>query len=65
MKVRRESTFLYSAHLALMLGKDVRSYQEMLILEEQLKAWLGDDWQALVENDDMKSAGKRRKATFF
>lgn len=65
MQVRRESTFLYSAHLALMLGKDVRSYQEMLILKEQLKVWLGDDWQALVENDDMKSAEKRHKATFF
>lgn len=65
MKVRRESTFLYSAYLALMLGKDVRSYQEMLILKEQLRVWLGDDWQALVENKDMKSAGKRHKATFF
>lgn len=65
MKVRRESTFLYSAHLALKLGEDARTNKEMLILKEQLQAWLGDDWQALVENDDMKSAEKRHKAGFF
>ena len=65
MGVRRESTFLYSAYLSLKLGEDLRTNKEMLILKEQLQDWLGDDWQALVENNDMKSAEKRHKAGFF
>ena len=64
-KIRRESTFLYSASLALQIGKDVRSPKEIQMLESQLKEWLGNDWRELIECDDMKNARKRRRASIF
>lgn len=65
MEVRRSSTFIYSAHLALYLGRKVRSPIEIETLESQLKIWLGEDWRTLVENPDMDQASVRRRASVF
>lgn len=65
METRRQSTFLYSANLALLLCRDVRSLDDVELLEKQLREWLGDDWQALVEGNHMQKAKKRSKSSIF
>lgn len=65
LEVRRSSTFIYSAHLALYIGRKLRSPNEIEIIEGQLKIWLGNDWQTLVENPDMGQASVRRRASIF
>ena len=64
-RIRRESTFLYSAYLALSLGRDTRSPKEMKMLEEQLQIWLGKDWQALVCNEWIAQSATRRRSSLF
>lgn len=65
LDMRRTSTFVYSANLALATGRKVRSLDDITILENQLEAWLGDDWQQLVEGENMKQARTRRKSSIF
>ena len=65
LEVRRSSTFIYSAHLALHIGRKLRSPNEIETIEGQLKIWLGNDWQTLVENPDMDQASVRRRASVF
>lgn len=64
-RVRRESTFLFSAYLALLLGKDVRSSREVKAIEEQLRIWLGDDWESLIYNEQTAKSTMRRKSSLF
>lgn len=64
-RVRRESTFLFSAYLALLLGRDVRSPCEVKAIEEQLGIWLGDDWESLVYNEQTAKSTTRRKSSLF
>lgn len=64
-KVRRESTFIYSAYMALLLGKDVRTPNEVKTIEEQLEMWLGKEWRSLVFNDQSEKSKVRRKSSFF
>lgn len=64
-RVRRESTFIYSAYMALILGKDVRTPEEVKAIEEQLEIWLGDKWRNLVFNDQAGKSKIRRKSSFF
>lgn len=65
LEIRRSSTFIYSAHLALHIGRKLRSPNEIEIIESQLKIWLGNDWRTLVENPDMGQASVRRRASIF
>ena len=64
-EVRRQSTFLYSAYMALSVGEGVRSPKELESLKEQLEIWLGDDWQTLVLNARTAKAAIRRKNSIF
>ncbi len=64
-RVRRESTFLYSAYMALLLGRDVRSPEEVKTIEEQLEIWLGEEWRTIVFNDQAEKSKVRRKSSFF
>jgi len=64
-EVRRQSTFLHAATLALLLIRKEGSYDKLEIMEEQLQEWLGDDWRSLVETEDMQKVKKRRKASIF
>lgn len=63
--MRRQSTFLLAAALALLLIKKERGSQDVEILEKQLAEWLGDDWRKLIETDDMEKIKLRRKASIF
>ena len=63
--VRRQSTFLQAANLALHLCSQNRSSDDLEIMKTQLKDWLGDDWESLVKTEDMNKSRKRRKASFF
>ena len=65
LDMRRTSTFVYSANLALTTGRKVRSPDDITILENLLEEWLGNDWQQLVEGENMKQAKTRRKASIF
>ena len=64
-RIRRESTFLFSAYLALLLGKDVRSPREVKAIEEQLYIWLGDDWESLIYNEQTAKSTTRRRSSLF
>lgn len=64
-RVRRESTFIYSAYMSLLLGNDVRTPEEVKNIEEQLEIWLGDKWHSLVFNDQAEKSQIRRKSSFF
>jgi tetratricopeptide (TPR) repeat protein len=65
VETRRQSTFLYSANLAMLLCREERGMEDEEILEKQLEEWLGSDWSELVESDRMKDAKKRRKSSVF
>lgn len=65
IEVRRSSTFIHSAYLALYIGRKLRSPGEVEVLESQLKVWLGDDWKQLVENPGMNQGDVRRRAFVF
>lgn len=49
MSVRRTSTFVYAASMAMRLCRKVRGKQDLEILESQLEQWLGTDWHELTE----------------
>jgi tetratricopeptide (TPR) repeat protein len=65
LETRSQSTFLYSANLALLLCREVRGTEDEEILEKQLQEWLGDDWHDLVEGGRMEKAKKKRKSSVF
>lgn len=64
-EIRRSSTFIYAAYLALHTGRQVRAPLDVEILERQLQEWLGEDWKELVDNPDMRQAKARRKGSVF
>ncbi|WP_281801063.1 hypothetical protein [Segatella maculosa] len=49
ISVRRTSTFVYAASMAMRLCRKVRGKQDLEILESQLEQWLGTDWHELTE----------------
>jgi tetratricopeptide (TPR) repeat protein len=63
--IRRQSTFLFSAALALHLSRRTRTGQDTETLENSLEEWLGSDWRELVETEEMKKVRECRKASFF
>ncbi|MCL2323569.1 MAG: hypothetical protein FWC47_15860, partial [Oscillospiraceae bacterium] len=64
-EVRRQSTFLQAANLALYLSEKTRKPEDTGTIEAQLKDWLGDDWESLVKTEDMNKSHIRRKASIF
>ncbi len=62
---RRQSTFMHAAYLALHIGKQIKSKDELKIVENQLQDWIGEDWQALLQEEGMEKAKvKSRKSVF-
>lgn len=62
ISVRRQSTFLHAAHMALFLCTAIRPSSDVAILQDQLTEWLGKDWakvlqEAGVNNDKTASKG--------
>lgn len=64
-EVRRQSTFVQAAHLALYIAPSVRNSADMAILENHLQLWLGSDWRDLVSADEMKKSTTKRKKPLF
>jgi hypothetical protein len=62
---RRQSTFIHAAYLALHIGRQIKSKEELKIVEDQLQEWLGDDWQALLQEEGMEKAKVKSKKSVF
>lgn len=65
LEVRRQSTFLQAAYLSLFVGKKIKTEKELAPLKEQLAGWLGDDWEALLQQDGVVKAKVRQKRKKF
>ncbi|GGH80271.1 hypothetical protein HNQ91_004879 [Filimonas zeae] len=64
-EVRRQSTFLQAAYLALLVGKKIRTPQELEPVKEQLASWLGNDWESLLQEEGVVKAKARQKRKRF
>ncbi|MET3880523.1 hypothetical protein [Chitinophaga sp. OAE865] len=64
-EVRRQSTFLHAAAMAVHLCEKVRGPEDLRILESNLQELLGDDWNTLLQAEGMDKATVRRKSTLF
>lgn len=65
IEVRRQSTFLHAAYLALYIGKQIRSAADMDVLETELHGWLGDDWETLLQAEELSGATTKQKTRLF
>jgi hypothetical protein len=63
--VRRQSTFLHAAYMALYLAEASRPAADVQVLEAQLAAWLGNDWKELLAAEGMEKAKQKRKKSLF
>lgn len=64
-EVRRQSTFLQAAYLALLVGKKIKAPQELEPVKEQLASWLGNDWESLLQEEGVVKAKARQKRKRF
>lgn len=60
-RMRRESTFLHAAYLALYTGRLARTDEEVKVVEEQLQNWLGNDWKELLPEDTIEKVKLKTK----
>lgn len=63
--VRRQSTFLHAAFLALHVGKKCRTPQDLNTVEQELETWLGSDWRLLLQDEAVTNAKIKQKTSFF
>jgi hypothetical protein len=64
-EVRRQSTFLQAAYLALLVGKKIKTPQELEPVREQLQSWLGNDWESLLQEEGVVKAKARQRRKRF
>ena len=65
ISVRRTSTFVYAASMAMRLCRKIRGKQDLEILESQLEQWLGADWHKLTEAFDLTIEPTRHSLSLF
>ncbi|HEY9256817.1 hypothetical protein [Chitinophaga sp.] len=65
LEVRRQSTFLHAASMAVHLCEKIRGPEDLKILQEQLQELLGDDWATLLQSEGLDKATVRRKSSLF
>lgn len=65
LEVRRQSTFLHAASMAVHLCEKIRGPEDLKILQDQLQELLGDDWATLLQSEGMDKATVRRKSSLF
>lgn len=63
--VRRQSTFLHAAYMAVFLAKRVRNAEQEEELQAQLAEWLGEDWEALLQQEGVGHAKIKRKTSII
>ena len=64
-EVRRQSTFLHAAFLAMHVGEKVKTQQELALVENELAIWLGEDWRELMQDEGVTNAKTKQKTSFF
>jgi len=52
-QVIRQSTFLHAAFMAVHLGKKIKAPDELIHLYDQLRTWIGEDWEELLTEIEM------------
>lgn len=65
LPVRRQSTFLHAAYMALYLGNQTRSNADVEELKLQLEDWLGEDWENLLEQAGIDTSTTKMKTSIF
>jgi hypothetical protein len=65
LPLRRQSTFLHAAYMALYLGSQTRSRADVTELKLQLEDWLGTDWETLLEQAGIATAKTKMKTSIF
>jgi hypothetical protein len=65
ISLRRQSTFLHAAYMALYLGSKTRSQADIQELKLQLEEWLGEDWENLLEQAGIDTATTKMKTSIF
>lgn len=65
LPLRRQSTFLHAAYMALYLGNQTRSNADVEGLKLQLEDWLGEDWENLLEQAGIDTATTKMKTSIF
>ncbi|SEW54501.1 tetratricopeptide repeat protein [Chitinophaga arvensicola] len=65
LEVRRQSTFLHAAAMAVHLCEKVRGPEDLRVLQDSLQELLGADWATLLQSEGMEHATARRKSTLF
>lgn len=63
--VIRQSTFLQAANLSLHLAEKHRSPGDVEVIKDQLKEWIGEDWESLVNNEIQDKSKIRHKASLL
>ncbi len=53
--VIRQSTFLDAAYLALHIAEKIKKQDEVQIVKDQLRDWMGDDYEELLAQGDMEN----------
>jgi hypothetical protein len=64
-EVRRQSTFLHAAYMAVHLCEKIRGPEDLKILQDRLQELLGDDWATLLQSEGLDKATVRRKSSLF
>ncbi|KXH81203.1 tetratricopeptide repeat protein [Chryseobacterium kwangjuense] len=65
ISVRRQSTFLHAAFMALYLGKQIKTADEVNEIKLQLADWLGDDWEVLLAQAGVDSASLKMEQSVW
>lgn len=65
LQLRRQSTFLHAAYLAIHLCGTVRSAHEEKELKAQVAEWLGEDWEELLQQEGVDHAIVKNKTSIF
>ncbi|PIF45384.1 hypothetical protein CLU96_2388 [Chryseobacterium sp. 52] len=65
ISVRRQSTFLHAAFMALYLGGQIKTAEEVKEIKLQLADWLGDDWEILLSQAGVDSASLKMEQSVW
>ncbi|MCJ7932611.1 MAG: hypothetical protein MUW56_02985 [Chryseobacterium sp.] len=65
ISVRRQSTFLHAAFMALYLGRQFKTEEEVKEIKLQLAEWLGDDWEILLAQAGVDSASLKMEQSVW
>jgi len=65
INLRRQSTFLHAAYMALYLADRMTTADQLMELKLQLADWLGEDWEGLLQQAGVENASIKMKTSIF